>query len=298
MGAVGQGRDGAEPAGRGEILVLTGMSGAGRTQAGDVLEDLGWFVIDNLPPALIPRVAELAQAPGGAYERVALVAGAGADPAQLMDALGRLRAGGEVVRIVYLDAATDVLVNRYKDTRRRHPLSDGGSLTGAVQSERTQLEQVKAEADLVIDTTDLNVHQLKSRLIGLFGDTDRPARMQTAVVSFGYKHGVPLDVDVVLDCRFLPNPHWVEELRPLTGKDEPVRAYVLGQEATVEFLARLDDLLDVLLPAYVKEGKAYLTIAMGCTGGRHRSVAIAEELARRLREKGHPVRVAHRDVDR
>ncbi len=281
-----------------EFLVVAGMSGAGRSQAANHLEDLGWFVIDNMPPSLIPKVAELA-GPGGRVERTALVVGTGYYHDEVLDAINELKATSRRVRVLFLEAPTEVLVRRYEDTRRRHPLlGDNDSLTQAIEREREVLDQVKSEADVVIDTGDLTVHDLRSRIVDLFGDETADQLMRTTVSSFGYKHGLPRDVDLVLDCRFLPNPHWVEELRPLTGLDRPVRDYVLGQEATGEFLRRLDLLLDLLLPAYVKEGKSYLTIAMGCTGGHHRSVALAEELARRLRARGYRLSVQHRDVDR
>lgn len=280
-----------------EFLVVTGPSGAGRSQAANHLEDLGWFVIDNLPPTLIPKVAELA-APGGRANRTALVVGTN-DPDEVMAAVAEVRAMGSRLRILYLLAPIDVLVRRYEDTRRRHPLiAENDSLTAAIEREISLLEPVKAEADVVIDTGDLNVHDLRKRIVELFGDTATDQLMRTSVTSFGYKHGLPRDVDLVFDCRFLPNPHWIDELRPLTGLDEPVRDYVLSQDATREFLLRLDQLLDLLLPAYVREGKSYLTIAMGCTGGRHRSVALAEEVARRLRARGYRLNVAHRDVER
>lgn len=282
-----------------EYLLITGMSGAGRSTAADTLEDAGWFVIDNLPPALIGKVAELVDRPGSETERVALVSGRGG-PEYVNDlsaAVKRLRKAGGVVRLLYLDAADDVLVRRFENTRRRHPLSGEGVLEG-IARERTALERLKAEADLVIDTSELNVHQLRDRLLDRFEHGDGRSGMQTSVVSFGYKHGLPLDVDVVFDCRFLPNPHWVDELRPLTGLDEPVRDYVLERPETAEFLDRLDDLFALLLPAYQKEGKAYLSVAVGCTGGRHRSVVLAEELARRLAAHGFPAAVNHRDVAR
>jgi UPF0042 nucleotide-binding protein len=280
-----------------EFIVVTGMSGGGRSQAADHLEDLGWFVVDNLPPALIPRIAELVETPGSTTDRVALVVGTGPYHQEVMPALEELRRTSKV-RILYLDAETDVLVRRYESTRRRHPLSDLHSLTEAIEAERQILQPVKSEADVVVDTTDLNVHQLRDRIVELFGSERPDAGMLTTVLSFGYKHGIPLDVDMVIDCRFLPNPHWVDELRPLTGLDQPVRDYVLGQPATTEFLDRLDGLLELLVPAYVSEGKAYFTIALGCTGGRHRSVVIAEEVARALRERGHEPIVAHRDRER
>lgn len=280
-----------------EFLIVAGLSGAGRSQAANHLEDLGWFVIDNLPPSLIPKVAELA-APGGRTDRTALVVGTN-DPDEVIHAIAELRSTGARLRILYLFAPTDVLVRRYEDTRRRHPLvDDDESLTAAIEREVSLLEPVKAEADVVIDTGDLNVHELRTRIIDLFGDPATDQLMRTTVTSFGYKHGMPRDVDLVLDCRFLPNPHWIDELRPLSGLDGPVRRYVLDQPATAEFLVRLDHLFDLLLPAYVREGKSYLTIAMGCTGGHHRSVALAEEVARRLRARGYRLSVAHRDVDR
>jgi UPF0042 nucleotide-binding protein len=281
-----------------EFVVITGLSGAGRSQAADHLEDLGWFVIDNLPPALIPKVVDLATTPDSEYPRLALVVGAGTYHDELMPALAELRRSDARVRMLFLDAATDVLVRRYESSRRRHPLADGRSLADAIEHERTILEPVKAEADVVVDTTDLNVHQLRSRVVELFAGDDPDSAMQTTVMSFGFKHGLPLDVDMVLDCRFLPNPHWVEDLRPLTGLDEPVRKYVMEQSDTKAFLKNLERMLDRLLPAYVKEGKSYLTIAFGCTGGRHRSVAIAEAVAEHLKKRGFAPSVTHRDVER
>ncbi len=281
-----------------EFVVITGLSGAGRSQAADDLEDLGWFVIDNLPTELIPKVVELVQAPGSTTPRVALVVGVGAHQGDLLDALAGLRATGARVRQVFLDASTAVLVRRYEGTRRRHPLAVAGEegLAGTIERERALLEPVKALADVVVDTSALNVHELHARMVGLFGEEDGATSMQARVVSFGYKHGLPLDVDIVLDCRFLPNPHWVDDLRPLTGLDDPVRRYVLEQPSARDLLGRLDDLLGLLLPAYVAEGKSYLTLAFGCTGGRHRSVVIAEEVAAILRQSGFAPTVVHRDI--
>ncbi len=280
-----------------EFLVVTGNSGAGRSHAANVLEDLGWFVIDNLPPALIPKVGELADAPGSTTGNVALAVPGGANVDELLAAIAELRASGARVRILYLEASTATLVRRYESTRRRHPFGDKG-LTEAIEGERAALEAVKAEADVVIDTSNLNVHELRDRLVDLFGTESPAGAMSTQVVSFGYKHGMPIDVDLVLDCRFLPNPHWVEELRPLTGLDAPVSDYVLGQPLTGAFLERLERMLGLLLPAYVQEGKSYLTIAFGCTGGQHRSVAIAEETAKILQRIGHSPHVTHRDVEK
>jgi UPF0042 nucleotide-binding protein len=274
------------------------VSGAGRSSAADDLEDLGWFVIDNLPPTLIPRVAELAQGPGAEYERVALAVGTTADLDQVLPSIAELRAAEARVRILFLDASTEVLVRRYESTRRRHPLTaDGGTLAGAIEAERALLEPVKAEADVLVDTTELNVHQLRDRVRELFG-TDHGVGMSIRVESFGYKYGLPLDVDLVFDCRFLPNPYWDEALRPHTGQDEPVRDYVLGQPDSKVFLDRLELLLEPLLPAYESEGKAYLTIAFGCTGGHHRSVAIAEAVAGWLLDHDYAPTVTHRDIDR
>ena len=281
-----------------EFVVITGESGAGRSQAANVLEDLGWFVIDNLPPALIDKVAELGQAPGTSIARICLVVGPQAQPQELDHALAGLRVHAERVVVLFLTASDEVLVRRYEETRRRHPLAGGDRILETVQRERAALEPLKAEADLVVDTSDLNVHQLRERLLALFGGETPATDMQTTVLSFGYRHGLPLDVDLVLDCRFLPNPHWIEELRPRTGLDQGVRDYVLGFRQTKEFLTRLDHLLDLLLPAYVDEGKSYLTVALGCTGGRHRSVALAEEVAERLRLRGYAPRVMHRDIAR
>ncbi|CAN5540184.1 RNase adapter RapZ [soil metagenome] len=281
-----------------QYLVIAGMSGAGRSSAADQLEDLGWFVIDNLPPLLIPKVAELAGAPGSRVQKVALVVGSAASHQDVLDALDELVTTGASVSILFLDAATDVLVRRYENTRRRHPVDDGRRLAGAIDRERAMLEPVKEVADVVVDTSELNVHQLGARIVDLFGHDGPGGGMRTTLVSFGYKHGVPIDVDVVIDCRFLPNPHWVDELRPQTGLEGPVRDFVLGQEIATPFLDRLEDLLALLLPQYVAEGKSYLSIALGCTGGRHRSVAIAEELAVRLRRRGCDPSISHRDLAR
>ncbi len=285
-------------AGVSDFVVIAGLSGAGRTQAANSLEDLGWFVIDNLPPALIPKVAELASGPGSTTPRVALVVGADPDQRAVQQALDELRAQGATVRTLFLDASTDVLVRRYESTKRRHPQSEE-SLTAAIEAERELLREVRQASDLVIDTSELSNHDLRAEIVEVFGgDEGLSDTMQTAVVSFGYKYGLPNDVDIVIDCRFLPNPYWDEDLRPYCGLDEPIVEYLSGQDITAEFLERLEGLMELLLPAYRAEGKAYLTIAMGCTGGRHRSVAMAEALAVALRRHGVDVRVRHRDIDK
>jgi RNase adapter protein RapZ len=281
-----------------EYLVVTGMSGAGRSTAGATLEDLGWFVIDNMPSALISKVSELVRGSGTELEHVAFVVGrGGGDIDDVMPAIEGLRQGRDRVRMVFLDAADDILIRRFEGTRRRHPLS-GRGVEDSIADERELLQPLRDNADLVIDTGELNVNQLRSRLMEVFGGEDPDATMQTSILSFGFKHGVPLDVDLMFDCRFLPNPYWVESLRPQSGLDKPVRDYVLERSETSEFLDKLDDMLVTLIPAYVREGKSYLTVAMGCTGGRHRSVAIAEELSRRLNKHGIITSVFHRDVDR
>jgi UPF0042 nucleotide-binding protein len=282
-----------------EFVIIAGLSGGGRSEAAKHLEDLGWFVIDNLPPSLIPKVAELAVAPGSQTDHVALVIGAGEYRDDIVEALDDLKESKAAhVRILFLDARTPVLVRRYEATRRRHPFSGQHSVSAAIDAERVALEGLRAQADLLIDTSDLNVHQLRDRIIDYFGDEEAGSRMQTRVTSFGYKHGIPVDVDLVIDCRFLPNPHWVDELRPLTGRDKPVRDYVLGQPISAVFVDNLGALLSTVMPAYASEGKAYLTIAFGCTGGRHRSVAIAERLAETLTGLGFPPTVTHRDIER
>jgi UPF0042 nucleotide-binding protein len=281
-----------------ELVVIAGMSGAGRTVAADNLEDLGWFVMDNLPPSLIPKVAELADGSSHAGDRLALVVGSGAYHEELAPLVNLLRSKFSRVQLLFLDASAEVLVRRYESSRRVHPFAatESGTLGDVIEAERIALEPLRAGADLVIDTTDLNVHQLRERMVDAFSDSGAGHTMQTTVTSFGYKHGLPLDVDMVFDCRFLPNPHWVEELRPQTGLDPDVASYVLDQPVTGAFISRLERLLALILPFFVQEGKSYLTIAFGCTGGRHRSVAIAEEMAEVMGQLGHAPAVVHRDV--
>ena len=280
-----------------EFVIITGLSGAGRSQSAAVLEDLGWYVMDNIPTALITKVADLVSGPGPEAQRLALVVGR--DAGQLGDletSIKQLQASGDRVKVLFLDASDEVLVRRFEGTRRRHPFGQERVLE-AIFDERQRLEAIKEMADVVVDTTDLNVNQLRERLAEVFSYGETTA-MQILVLSFGFKHGVPLDADNVLDVRFLPNPHWVETMRPLTGLDEPVRHYVLGQPEAKEFLERIDHLLAFLVPAYVHEGKSYFTLAIGCTGGRHRSVVLAEEMADRLRKMGYNPNVTHRDVER
>jgi RNase adapter protein RapZ len=282
-----------------DLLIITGLSGAGRSAAADVLEDLGFFVIDNLPPSLIPKVVELAR-DRERPSRFALVVDSrsGAFVDDLGAALAGVRETGARTSLLFLDASDEVLVRRFEASRRPHPVAGTGRVSDGIRQERNLLEGLKGEADLVVDTSNLNVHELRDRLHEVFRDDQSAGALQTSLVSFGYKHGVPLDVDLMFDCRFLPNPHWVEELRELPGTDPAVREYVLAQPEAGPFLEELRRLFQLLLPAFAREGKSYLSIGIGCTGGRHRSVVIAAELATMLDGLGFPTRVHHRDLDR
>jgi len=282
-----------------DVTVITGMSGAGRATAANVLEDLGFFVIDNLPPALIGKVAELARG-GSSPQRYGFGVDVrtGSFVEDLDEALAELRALGARTRVLFLEAADDALVRRFDASRRPHPLADAERLLEGIQKERALLGELKGRADVVIDTSMLNVHELRDRLVAIFASEATTTTLQIDVVSFGFKYGLPLDVDLVFDCRFLPNPHWVDELRPLDGRNQAVREYVLAQDEAKAFLDQLRQLFELTLPAYEREGKAYLSIAIGCTGGRHRSVTIAEQLGATIGDLGYHPHVRHRDVDR
>jgi UPF0042 nucleotide-binding protein len=278
-----------------EIVMITGLSGAGRSAAAGVLEDLGFYVVDNLPTSLVPTIVELAAKPGAGIDRLVLVSGR--NHSELLPHIEALKASSHRVAVLYLDASTQKLVQRYEATRRRHPFDlEGDGVLEAIERERVALEPVKGVADLVIDTTDLNVHELKDRIVSSFSETGSTA-MQVSIESFGYKHGIPLDADIVMDVRFLPNPHWSEELRPLTGRDEAVKTFVLGNDMTTRFLSHFEALLHEVIPSYQAEGRNYLTIAIGCTGGRHRSVAIVEHLVERLASQDVKALASHRDAD-
>jgi UPF0042 nucleotide-binding protein len=280
-----------------DILLIAGLSGAGRSQAADDLEDLGWFVVDNMPIALIEKVVELAAA--GEQSQLALVVGAAAHQTDAVVIVQRLREAGHRVRILFLDASTPELVRRYGATKRKHPLASRfSSVEEAIQEERSILETVKGAADLVIDTSGLNIHQLKAQIVELFAPTGDRDVMQLSLVSFGFKHGIPLDVDMVWDVRFLPNPHWEEHLRELSGLDDAVSTFTIEQPLAQQFLEKAEGMLQFLLPAYQSEGRSYLTIAVGCTGGRHRSVAVTEAIGAWLASNGHHPRITHRDIFR
>jgi RNase adapter protein RapZ len=283
-----------------DFIVVTGMSGAGKSAASRCLEDFGFFCIDNLPVTLIPKVAELCAQSEKRIERVALVVDAreGRFLDGLFDILVDLRRNGHLVRMVFLEASDEVLVRRFSESRRPHPLAPGGSALEGIRAERERLAHLKAKADLVIDTSSFTVHEFRKLLATSFLDLPAPPKTTLSLVSFGYKHGLPVDADLVFDARCLPNPHFVEPLRPLTGRERQVVEYVMSFAQARVFLERIQAFLRLTLPLYVQEGKAYLTIAVGCTGGRHRSVVLAEELASLLREEGHEVSVRHRDIDR
>ncbi|HEX4015682.1 MAG TPA: RNase adapter RapZ [Frankiaceae bacterium] len=282
-----------------QLAIITGLSGAGRSTAAKCLEDLGWFVVDNLPPALLPTLAELGVRSQGTVDRIAAVVDVRGRAffADLREALRALDERGAKPRILFLEASDRALVSRFESVRRPHPLRQRDPLVEGITAERALLTELRGEADLVLDTTDLNVHQLREKIDAAFGDPGRPV-LHATVMSFGFKYGLPLDADVVLDCRFLPNPHWVEGLRGQTGLDPEVRDYVYSRPGAADFLARSDELLAIIRAGYEQEGKRFLTLAVGCTGGRHRSVAIATALADQLVESGVEVRVVHRDLGR
>jgi RNase adapter protein RapZ len=282
-----------------DVTLITGLSGAGRSEAAKCLEDLGYFVVDNLPPSLIPKMAELVEATGGP-QRLAIVADArgGKFFGDLEEALQQLRKRRIATRTLFLEASEDVLVRRFAETRRKHPLAAEDRRVDGIRKEREIMEVLRGEADLIIDTSELTPQELRERVRDVFSRTVPEASIQVAVVSFGYKYGVPRDADLVLDVRFLPNPYWVDRLRALPGTEEVVRRHVTGQPQYAGFRDRLRALLEEMLPGYLAEGKSYLTVAVGCTGGRHRSVVVAEELAGFFRERGLPVTREHRDIRR
>ena len=282
-----------------ELVLITGMSSAGRSTAANVLEDLGWYVVDNLPPQLLASMTELAaRAPEGTQRLAAVIdARTGSFFEALSGALDELAAVGRVPRVVYLDASDDVLVRRQESVRRPHPLQGAGRILDGIARERLLLAQVRENADVVIDTSGLNVTQLKTKVTQIFDEGGLP-RLRATVMSFGFKYGIPLDADFVVDMRFLPNPFWVPELRPQSGLDDGVSSYVLSQGPAVVFLDRFVASLEPVLDGYLDEGKRYMTVAVGCTGGKHRSVAMSRALASRLEDLGVQVGTLHRDLGR
>ena len=282
-----------------DIVIITGMSGAGRSTTAKSLEDLEWYVIDNLPPSLLPTMADLAMRSDRTLTRIAAVMDvrSRAFSTDLASSIRELSSRGIRPRVLFLEASDETLVRRFENVRRPHPLQEDGRVMDGIAAERQLLSGIREEADLVLDTSALNVHELRARVRDFFG-TGTTAAMKVSVVSFGYKYGLPVDADLVADCRFLPNPRWVDSLAPLTGQDERVRDYVLKQPGAEEFLKSYTEALRITFDGYGRQGKQYVTLAIGCTGGKHRSVTMAEQLGLRLEEAGLGTQVVHRDLGR
>lgn len=286
---------------RNELLILTGMSGAGRSTVAHSLEDLGWYVVDNLPPSLLPALAK--QSNEGELPALAVVVDVrgGKFFDDLNAALANLKNDGILFRLLFLDASDQSLVARFESTRRPHPLQGGDRISDGIDRERAKLHELRESADVVIDTSNLNVHQLAKRTSEIFAE-GMIEGVRLNILSFGYKYGIPVDADLVLDCRFIPNPHWVPELRPLTGLDQAVSDRVFSNEGVTEFVGDYVKLIKDMLPGYIREGKKYLTIAIGCTGGKHRSVAISTEIAKQLSSTSSELAISahavHRDLGR
>lgn len=282
------------------FYIITGLSGAGKTHAIRAIEDLGFFCVDNLPPALLPRFAELCLQEGGVINKVGVVIDirGGQFFNDLFKALEELKQLGHPYEILFLEAGTEVLIKRFKETRRRHPLSSQGPLLEEILLERERMEELRGIANKIIDTSELSPAELKAQISELYGPHNDKVKLHITVMSFGYKYGIPLDADLVVDVRFLPNPYYVASLRQLTGRDKEVDEYVRKSPLTEEFLQKYYDTLTFLLPHYVKEGKTHLVIAIGCTGGQHRSVVLAEHLGERLSSLEYRIMIRHRDMDK
>jgi UPF0042 nucleotide-binding protein len=282
-----------------ELVIISGMSGAGRSTAAKCLEDLGWYVVDNLPPSLIPTMVDLGARSQGAVARIGAVVDVRGRSFfdDLLTSLEDLEKRGVRLRVVYLEASDEALVRRFESVRRPHPLQGDGRIVDGIAQERTLLRDLRGEADLVIDTSGLNVHELRAKLDAQFADDQEP-QLRATVMSFGFKYGLPVDADLVVDCRFLPNPHWVPELRPFNGTDDEVARYVFDQPGAKEFLDQYAETLRIVTDGYRREGKRYMTLAVGCTGGKHRSVAMSERLAKRLVADGLETVLVHRDMGR
>lgn len=283
-----------------QLVIVTGLSGAGKTQAVWCLEDLGFFCVDNLPPTLIPKFAELVSQSGGKIKKIALVIDirGGEFFDSVPEILEQLSREGIKYEILFLEASDETLVRRFKESRRRHPLNPEGSVLECIREERKRLEELRGKANKIIDTTDLSPQQLKEEIFNLYGEGQEKNVITITVMSFGFKYGLPLDADLVIDVRFLPNPYYIKEMRSLTGNDPLVAKYVMDSEVTQGFLAKFNDLITFLLPHYIKEGKTSLVIAIGCTGGQHRSVVLANEIGKKLAELNYRVKVKHRDEKR
>ena len=284
-----------------EFIIISGLSGAGKSKTASFIEDMGFYVVDNMPAPLIPKFAELCMAGHGKYDRAALVTDirGGHSFDGLFEALGALERMGCAYKILFVEASGEAIIKRYKETRRIHPLAkEGQSLAEAVQQERDALKPVRQRAEYIIDTTALSTAKLRGEVLRLFGDGQAPHAMSVNVISFGFKYGIPIEADLVFDVRFLPNPYYIAELRHQTGLDEPVRSFVFDYQQTRDFMTHLENLMSFLLPQYVAEGKTALVIAVGCTGGQHRSVAITRALAEFIRRKGYSAGENHRDMTR
>ena len=284
-----------------EILIISGLSGSGKSKAASFLEDIGYYIVDNLPAEMMVKFADFCAASSGRYDRVALVydVRAGEPFDLLVNTLERLKTTGVNGRMLFLEAATQIIVNRYKETRRIHPLaSQGLNIEQAVAKEREMMQPVRDHADFVLDSTSFSTAKLRSELLNLFGDPKDRVGLTVNVLSFGFKHGIPIEADLVFDVRFMPNPYYVAELKHKTGLDEEVREFVMGFRQTHDFLKQLHQMLQFLLPLYKEEGKTVLVVAIGCTGGHHRSVAIAHEVAEFIVGEGYPVTENHRDISR
>jgi RNase adapter protein RapZ len=282
-----------------EIVIITGMSGAGRSTAAKSLEDLDWFVADNLPADMLPTMADLARRARGSVPRLAAVVDirSRAFSTDLKSAISDLNVRGVRPYVVFLEAADETLVRRFDSVARPHPLQGGGRIVDGIAAERELLQGMRAEADLIIDTSALNVHELRARMRDAFA-TEADAALRVSVVSFGFKYGLPMDADMVADCRFLPNPHWIPDLAPQTGRDAAVIEYVLSQPGATEFLDAFVRAVEVALAGYDQSGRHFVLLAVGCTGGKHRSVVIADEIAARLSQNWPGIQVAHRDLGR
>lgn len=279
-----------------EVVLITGLSGAGRSTAARVFEDLGYYVVDNLPPALIPNILDLGAASARAITKLAIVTDVRSRTFdRLGDVLQEVEDKGLRPKVIFLDASDDVLVRRYESVRRAHPLQASGRIVDGIAAERELLKSVRSAADVYIDTSSLSVHDLRRKLEEEF-DEDLAGELKATVMSFGYKYGLPLDADVVFDARFLPNPHWQPELRPLTGQDQKVSDFVLHQDGALDALDQFESLIHTISSGYRREGKRYFTVAIGCTGGKHRSVALAEAFAQRLNSAEIQTRIDHRDL--
>lgn len=281
------------------FVIITGLSGAGKSQAVKSLEDLGFFCVDNLPPALILKFAEICSQSRGSIEKVAIVTDmrGGKLFDQLQSSLEELERGGFYYDVLFLEASDETLINRFKTSRRMHPLAGGGRIIRGIKAERSKLQEIKEKATYIIDTTNMSTKQLKQEIIHIFVEGGKTEKLIVNIISFGFKYGVPLDADLVFDVRFLPNPYYIESMKKLSGNDDEVREYVMKWPEALKFMDKLVDMIEFLIPYYVKEGKSQLVVAIGCTGGRHRSVTISNLLSQKLKEKEHRVITEHRDID-